>query len=311
MLRRHFVKTTAVCTTGIPLVTGSLSVEHLFKANNLDTEVTTVAGLNKFLRSLTEVKEPSVDRIIIGDQNLKIRKIGTCWLPDWNTLKKAVEKGVNIMVVHEPAFYTHWDLDNTTGDFYKAPEHAKNQYIALLEEKKKWILENNLAIIRCHDVLDKLGEIGIPFALGAALGLQESDILRSETFYNVYRVKPQKGAEMAGYVAKSLKQFNQPGVMFYGDENRVVSSIGVGTGCICDPIQFSHLEPDLFIAISDSVNTWIQTSFANDSGKPLVVIDHGTAEEAGMKLLSELLQKRLPWFETIHFNQGCSFKWIT
>ena len=43
--------------------------------------------VNDYLRSLCDVKEPSVDRIIIGDPNTRVTKIGTCWMPYWKTLK--------------------------------------------------------------------------------------------------------------------------------------------------------------------------------------------------------------------------------
>ena len=185
MKRSQFIKTTTAGAIGLPLAMNSFAVNNLFSEKAKDIEVFTAGELNKFLRSLIDVKEPSVDRIIIGNPDLKIKKIGTCWLPDWNTLKKAVVEGVNVRVVHEPTFYTHWDLENTTGDFYKAPDHARKQYLALLEEKKRWILENNLVLIRCHDVLDKLKEIGIPFAFGTALGFQENDILREEAYYGL------------------------------------------------------------------------------------------------------------------------------
>ena len=90
----------------------------------------------------------------------------------------------------------------------------------------------------------------------------------------------------------------------------MVSSVGIGTGCICDPLNFSHLNPDLYIAISDVVRTWVQTSYAKDSGKPLIVIDHGTSEEAGMQMLSEFLKDKIPGKEIMHFPQGCTYKWI-
>jgi hypothetical protein len=57
-----------------------------------------------------------------------------------------------------------------------------------------------------------------------------------------------------------LKSAGQPGVEFYGDHDRSIESIGIGTGCICDPIQFMDMEPDLFVAIDDKVRTWIQTT---------------------------------------------------
>jgi hypothetical protein len=44
-----------------------------------------------------------------------------------------------------------------------------------------------------------------------------------------------------------------------------------------------HLKPDIFLAIDDSINTWTQTTYAKDTGWPLVVMNHGTCEEFGMK----------------------------
>ena len=67
----------------------------------------------------------------------------------------------------------------------------------------------------------------------------------------------------------------------------------------------------MFIAITDVVRTWIQTSYARDCGKPLVVIDHGTSEEPGIRMLSDFLTEKLPGTETIHFKQGCTYKWIS
>jgi hypothetical protein len=68
---------------------------------------------------------------------------------------------------------------------------------------------------------------------------------------------------------------------------------------------------DLAIAIDDSVSTWIQTTFAEDTGRPLVVVNHGTTEEFGMKELSVQLNRSLDPLETIHFKQGCSYRWLS
>jgi putative NIF3 family GTP cyclohydrolase 1 type 2 len=310
MDRKDFLKSSFLSALGVSLVSKAHGWNIADIHGDLSSEITTAHDLNLFLRSLAEVEEPSVDRIVIGNPGTKIRKIGTCWLPDWDTLKWAVGHKVNVLVVHEPTFYTHWDLDNPVNDFYQAPEKGRNQYVDLVERKKRWILENELVIIRCHDVLDKLNRKGISFALGNALGFSPQDIISGETYYQVYRTKPGKAVDVARYIAQKLKTFNQPGVAFYGDENRLVSSVGIGTGCICDPLNFSHLEPDMFLAITDVVRTWIQASYAKDSGKPLVVIDHGTSEEPGIVVLSGLLRESIPAVETVHFAQGCTYRWI-
>jgi hypothetical protein len=76
-------------------------------------------------------------------------------------------------------------------------------------------------------------------------------------------------------------------------------------------MEFMDLEMDMAIAIDDSVNTWTQTTFAADTGRPLIVVNHGTTEEFGMKELSDQLIKALPNYDIHHFKQGCSYKWIT
>jgi putative NIF3 family GTP cyclohydrolase 1 type 2 len=304
MKRKEFIGLAAPAAIGLSTFPNALFAKS-------PTGIKTSRDLNAYLRSLIEVNEPSVDKVIVGDPDTPISKIGTAWMPYWHTLKEARAKGVNTMVVHEPTFYTHRDLEAASGDYLNAPSPAKELYLEQVESKKQWIEKNEMVIIRCHDVLDKIGEYGIPFAFGRALGFSDSDLLRSRTYYNVYRVETRPAIDVARRIASKLKEVGQPGVAFYGDENYPVKTVGLGTGCICDPMQFMDLDMDLAIAIDDSINTWTQTTFAEDTGRPLVVVNHGSTEEFGMKELSVQLNKALDQYETLHFKQGCSYRWLT
>ncbi len=304
MKRKEFIGLAAPAAIGL-----SVFPDTLFAKG--PTGVVSARDLNAYLRSLIEVDEPSVDKVIVGDPDTKITKVGTAWMPYWSTLKEARAKGVNTLVVHEPTFYTHRDLDETRGGYLSVPSPAKELYMEQVAAKKQWIEENKMVVIRCHDVLDKIGEYGIPFAFGRALGFKDSDLINSRTYYNVYRLETQPAIEVARQIALKLKGVGQPGVAFYGDENYPVKTVGLGTGCICDPMQFMDLDMDLAIAIDDSINTWTQTTFAEDTGRPLVVVNHGSTEEFGMKELSDQLNKALDEYETLHFKQGCSYKWLT
>jgi putative NIF3 family GTP cyclohydrolase 1 type 2 len=263
------------------------------------------------LRSIAEVEEPSVDRIVIGDPETEVANIGTCWLPYWETCRQAVRDGVNLLIVHEPTFYTHWDLDEKSEDLFAASAAGKKAYVKAVEDKKAWILASKMVVIRCHDVLDKIGGFGIPYAFGRLLGFRSDDIVRSQPYYNVYRTEPKPAIEVARAIAQKMAEVRQPGVAFYGDKNRVVDSVGLGTGCFCDPIEFMGLEPGLFVAIDDVVRTWTQTVYARDTGRPLVVVNHGATEEAGVRGLSEFLQKHYAERQVIHYAQGCGYEWVT
>ena len=45
----------------------------------------------EYLRSLAEVPEHTVNRIVFGQPDAEITKDGTCWLPYWKTCREAVE----------------------------------------------------------------------------------------------------------------------------------------------------------------------------------------------------------------------------
>lgn len=304
MERRDFIRLTGTSSAGILLSNAGLP-------NPQNKKRITVKDVNSYLRSIIAVKEPSVDRIIIGDPDMPVKKIGTAWMPYWDTLKKAHAAGVNLMVVHEPTFYTHWDLQADKWDYYDAPSPARENYFKLRDEKKTWIEAHDIAIIRCHDVLDKVPEWGIPFAFGQVLGFKNEDIIRAKNYYNIYGIETKPAIEVVKQIAARLKLLDQPGVAFYGDEQYPVSSVGLGTGCISNPLDYAELEPDLFIAIDDSIQTWTQTTFAEDSGKPLIVVNHGTSEEAGVRSLNANLKKTFSDYDVIHFNEGCTYQWIT
>ena len=94
----------------------------------------TAAALQQYLISHVRLKPDTVDRFIIGNPETVVKKIGTCWISDWETCRKAVDSGVNVLITHEPTFYTHRDLDEKTGDYFSAPEFTKNIYLDCFQE---------------------------------------------------------------------------------------------------------------------------------------------------------------------------------
>jgi putative NIF3 family GTP cyclohydrolase 1 type 2 len=310
MDRRRFIELAGLASAGafMPATGAVASPGPARTSSAADLKAKDVAA---HLRSIVAVDEPSTDRIIVGDPETEVAAIGTCWMPYWETCRQAVRDGVNLLVVHEPTFYTHWDLDEKSPDLFGASPAGRKAYLEALEKKKSWILANKLVVFRCHDVLDKVGGWGIPFAFGEALGFRAADIVRSQTYYNVYRVEPRPAVEVARAIARKLAGLNQPGVAFYGDKDRIVGTVGVGTGCYCDPIEFMGLRPDLFIALDDVIRTWSQTVYARDTGHPLVVVNHGTSEEAGVRVLAEHLRKTYPGRKVIHYPEGCGYDWVT
>lgn len=304
MKRTEFLKLTGLAV-GASFVTNPFD---LF-ANQAVEVPATALELSRYMLSMAPERNPTVDRVIVGDPDAPIKKVATCWTPYWDMLRKAKDAGANVVVAHEPTFFTHWDLDEKQGDYHRFPA-AQKQYMEWAEKKKAWILENGLVVIRNHDSIDQIMDFGMSAALGKVLGFGPGDILRQEKYYTVYKMGPIKAGVFAKKISKTLAEFGQPGLGFYGDENRLIQSIGVGTGNASDPMQFAHMDPDMYLVINDAFRTWSHGEFATDSGKPMVIIDHGTSEEHGMRLLQQHLRTKFPEMDIVHLEQGCSYKWI-
>jgi putative NIF3 family GTP cyclohydrolase 1 type 2 len=270
----------------------------------------TARELHQWLRSLHEVPEPSVDRIIVGDPETIVRGIAVVWTPTWRAMRDALSMGCNVVVAHEPTFFSNHDLDAFEAGAADLPPAALGPMSATRDEKKRWIEGNGMVVIRCHDVLDLMPG-GVVDSLAKALGFSESDYLVSVPYRRVVRLDAATRASVvAQRLAKAFGALGQPGVAFYGDPERRVGSLGLGTGFACEPWKFVELGAEMCVTIDDRIKTWIETEWSDDSGYPMIVIHHGTSEEWGVRRLKEIVAEKYPKKKVTLIPQGFRAKWI-
>jgi putative NIF3 family GTP cyclohydrolase 1 type 2 len=258
----------------------------------------TPTDLNTHLNSLfPDIKEETVDRIIYGDPDRPITKIAVAWMPYQKTIQQAIDLGANVLVTHEPTFYIHRDLRD------------KNVASPEVTRKREWLDKQDITIIRCHDVWDAIPDIGIPFAWGEFLELGTPS--KSERYYNVYEIEPQTASAFAKHVAARTSTLGQPTIGFYGDPDREIRSIGLGTGCISQASQMRKMGADLAISVDDVVRAWIDGEKSADSGYPLIVVNHCVSEEPGIATLAAYIDQTFPEIPVTHLPQTCTFQSIT
>lgn len=264
-----------------------------------------------WLRSLYAVPGPSVDRVIVGQPETEVRGIGVLWMPTWDALRKAVHLGLNVVVAHEPTFYTHHDLDGFDEAFASLPPAARDAVTATRDAKCRWIEENKIVVIRCHDVLDTMSG-GVVDSLARGLGFTAADYAVKAPHFRVVRLAaPVPAGQIAQQLATQFGQLGQPGLAFYGDAERLVRTLGLGTGYGNDPWQHYALGAEMALAIDDRIKTWSEPVWAEDSGYPVVVINHGTSEEWGVRRLAEIIASGHPNLPVRLLPQGCGFRWIS
>ena len=245
----------------------------------------------------------TVDTFKSGDPNVNVRGIAVAWQSQWPALKAAHAAGCNLFVTHEPTFYTHRDDDpGTFGD-----AHA--------EAKRAWLAATGMVVYRCHDVWDVMPAHGIRDSWARGLGLAGPPLAEDERrWYGLFAVPSQTVQALAQTLAARLSAIGQDQVQVVGDLTRRVDRLAIGTGAACRVPDMAQLRdrdgryPDTLLATDDGMSFWRDGSWALDRDLPLLVVNHATAEEWGMRSLAEYLKLHFSGVPVQHFPQGCQYR---
>lgn len=259
----------------------------------------TAQQISEALHALWPHCDPSktVDRVIAGDPQREAKGVAVCWMPYSSTLREAAERGANIVVAHEPTFFDHFELRNQPG--HPRMERAKDQKLRLIDEL-------GITILRCHDVWDAIPEVGTPFMWGPYLGLQK--LVASQRYLHVYEIPETTALAFTQAIATRTAKAGQSTLEFYGDPDRVITKVGIGTGCCSEAMALYDLGADLAVSVDDIARAWIVGEYCNDSGDPLIVVNHGVSEDCAMESLKDAVQNMIPGIPVFRIVQGASYR---
>ena len=213
-------------------------------------------------------------------------------------LEKAVELGCNVFVTHEPTYYNHHDTDSHV---FELPG---------VQEKRNFIEQTGLVIIRCHDLWDQFPQVGIPDSWGEFLELGPA--IDGNGYFRVYDAAGETAHALAKRIAGRTRAFGQEAVELIGPAERIVNRVSIGTGAIVSYLKMvSGYAVDLAIATDDGISQWRDGAYAIDMGVPLIVVNHAVGEEAGLMNLARYLQKQLPGIPVHHIPQRCMYRLVS
>ncbi|HUU29168.1 MAG TPA: Nif3-like dinuclear metal center hexameric protein [archaeon] len=258
----------------------------------------TASEVHKYLNSLDGGWvdwDKTVDTFKSGGPQDEVKAIAVGWMSYTWALQKALEAGCNLFVTHEPTYYNHRDND---------PEIFRFEVAG---KKREFIEKTGITIIRCHDVWDKVPEMGITQAWGKLLELEGP--LEGGGCYYVYDGKGQKAGAVARKIASKVAYMGQPGVQFIGPEDKAVYRIAIGCGAGTPMFQFiEELKADMAVCTDDGFTYWREGAFAIDSNYPVAIVNHPVSEEYGVQLLAEHLAQVFPQVPVHHIPQRCMYK---
>ena len=243
--------------------------------------------------------ERTVDRVIIGDPEKEVRRVLVTWIASFQAARAAVERGVDLLMTHEPTFWVH------------ANELEKMEQSEIASAKRRFIEDSGLVVLRNHDVWDRMPEIGIPWAWARFLGLGETPAeIGAAGYQHRYDIEPVPLDELARRIAARTAAIGEPFVQVVGDGAQQVSRVGIGTGCGCDIRAFQAMGCDASVVCDDGSCYWSGIQRAADAGHPVLRVNHGTSEEPGMATLTTYINDTLPGVQAEHLPHGSSFRLV-
>ena len=242
------------------------------------------------------LSEDTVDGIKYGDENAEVTGIMVSCCASIEVLKKAVEERCNLIIVHEPVFYTHKDQYSW--------ENSQSAY----QQKLRILRENNITVYRDHDQIHMQKPDGISYGIMKELGWENYLVSPAsnelEFTHILYQIPKTTVRELADFLKQkmNLKTIRVIGnlnaeiekVMFCGHILPVVADT-YGEHEFTDVIQNNEAD----VLIPGELIDWTTASGVRDAGqlglnKAIMEVGHFNSEELGMKYFARLLKHEVP-----------------
>lgn len=233
--------------------------------------------------------DKTCDQLMSGSFDMKVTGIATTFMATVEVIKEAVNQGINMIITHEPTWYTGHDQT-----FWLKDDPIYQQKLALIEE-------HNIAIWRFHDHMHMAEEDGIYRGVIKELQWEDYVLPTNKHCFQIPKISVEA-------LCKHLKEtLDIKMVRLVGKPEDLVERIGVfvggfslGFGTEQFPMEIMRNEK-LDVVVCGDILEWTICPYVRDAvelgmNKAMIVIGHERSEEAGMEHLVDWLK---PSFEKI------------
>ena len=231
------------------------------------------------------------DTLKAGDPNKELKKVAVTMFATVDTVKRAKEWGADMLIVHEPTYYDHFEeIDE----------------LPVVKEKRKLIEESGITIYRYHDYMHHRDIDQIPEGEVYYLGLKGNFVKTPySASYMFTSEEPISAYELA---TKMENELSIKRVRIAGTRDKKSTKIALcfGTpGGVFELLSSDEVE----IVLTGEACEWKLAEYARDAdalgiNKTLIVMGHIGSERDGMRLLAKRLSEKHTEFETQYIECG-------
>jgi putative NIF3 family GTP cyclohydrolase 1 type 2 len=226
-------------------------------------------------------RDKTVDTFKTGNPDTIVKGIATSFGGTLDVIRRAAASGKNLVIVHEPTFYSHED---TTKDLNSDTYRAKQEFID----------KNGIVVFRFHDHWHARRPDGIVAGMIDALGWEK---YRSEDNPRRYVLPATTLEKLAADIRDRMKIRT---LRVVGDPSLPVSRVTFSPGYTNLPVFIRAFDsPDIDVLVMGESSEWTGIELARDTvalgkKKGLIVMGHVPSEESGMKECAKWLKTFVP-----------------
>ena len=256
-------------------------------------------------------EEKTRDKILYGDPNKECTGIAVTCFASYDVLKKAMEKGANLVICHEALFWNHGDHTEQLAD---------NK---IFIEKKKLLDETGIVVWRDHDYIHSGIPVNGSYVDGIFYGVMkklgwERYLIANKNDLLHFEFEEEVGARSV--IEHCLDCFNLTGVRIVGDIDTKIKKViipGHIMGFKDNEILKEIEEEKYDCIISMEITDFTVSEYIRDSsfvGRPRIIIEvgHFNTEEPGMEYMLEYINDAIGTHDiTVSFIKSAdSFSYI-
>jgi len=216
----------------------------------------------------------TMDTFKAGNPDTEVKGIAVTMMATLDVLQRAAAAGQNLVITHEPTFFSHPDTPTDLEQGEKDP---------VLAAKRAFIKEHGLIVWRFHDHWHRMKQDGIETGMAHALGWEKFQDPGNQYLFSIPETDLQ---HLAGDLHERLGLHAERVV---GDPKLHVKKVALVPGASGFAKETRALEmPDVQVLITGEPREWETVEYVADAvtegkQKALIILGHIPSEQAGME----------------------------
>ncbi|GAB3800486.1 hypothetical protein GCM10028819_25900 [Spirosoma humi] len=225
-------------------------------------------------------REQTVDNLIAGTSEIPVKGIAVTMMATLDVLQRAASKGLNMVITHEPTYYSHQDRTEPV------------QQDSLYQLKRDFIQQHGIAVFHFHDHWHGRRPDGIATGMIRELGWEKNNDAQNPRLFTFPETS------LARFAQGISTRLGIRTMRVIGDPQLPIRRVMASWGNVSLMPGVPYLAQADVLIVGETheweLVEYVQDAITSGQKKALIILGHLISEQAGMKYCAEWLKGFIP-----------------